>query len=168
MSEIEALRQRVLSARRGLHDLPLAGRGSPGPPDDQTGERWDRGNVLGHTAEMLPFWCEQVRAICAGATELSRGEAGYARRRLGIEGWAERDETALRAEIDRAIEDLLRLLEELTPADLERRALYRSATGESEIAVLFPLEQLLVGHLESHVRQLAELTGPAGQARGSG
>jgi hypothetical protein len=168
MSEIEALRQRVLAARRDLHELPLVGRGSLGPPDEKTGERWDRGNVLGHTAEMLPFWCGQVRAICAGGAELSRGEEGYALRRLGIEGWAERDEGALRMEIDRGIEDLLRLLEELTPADLERQALYRSATGEREIDVRYPLEQLLVGHLEAHVRQLAELSGPAGQALGSG
>jgi hypothetical protein len=168
MSEIAAFRQRVVEARRELNEIPLAGRGPQGPPDERTGERWDRGNVLGHTAEMLPFWCEQVRSILSGATEISRGEEGYARRRLGIEGWAERDEAALRGEVDRGIDDLLRLLEELAPADLERPALYRSATGEREVDLRYPLEELLVTHLEAHVRQLKELGGPAGPAQSSG
>ncbi|HEX3200890.1 MAG TPA: hypothetical protein VHW42_02995, partial [Actinomycetes bacterium] len=35
-------------------------------PDPDSGERWDRGQVLAHVAEMLPYWAEQAELIAAG------------------------------------------------------------------------------------------------------
>jgi hypothetical protein len=35
-------------------------------PDPNTGERWDRGQVLAHVAEMLPYWAHQVELVAAG------------------------------------------------------------------------------------------------------
>ncbi|HZA82076.1 MAG TPA: hypothetical protein VFC13_11475, partial [Actinomycetes bacterium] len=34
-------------------------------PDPESGERWDRGQVLAHVAEMLPYWAQQAELIAA-------------------------------------------------------------------------------------------------------
>src|SRR5579875_1898517 len=110
MTDIAELRQRVLRSRERLHAIPYLGNGEPGPPDPETGERWNRGHVLGHLGDVLRFWPVQVRAVLAGAAWVGRGEDGYADRRRAIESGPERDERALREEIDAGIDDLLRLL----------------------------------------------------------
>lgn len=56
MGEIERYRERVEASLRDLAALQPAGWHDLGPPDPETGERWDGRNVLGHMAEMLPYW----------------------------------------------------------------------------------------------------------------
>ncbi len=156
--EIESYRRRVEAARRDVAALPRVGWGEPGPPDEQTGERWDRGNVLGHTAEMLPLWTAQVRAVVVeGRTVIGRDEEGYARRRRGIdEGRGEGEEELLR-QIDAGLEDLLALLASLRSDDLDRVVTYGRPDGEREVDLRYALEELLIGHVEGHLRQLREL-----------
>jgi len=156
--EIESYRRRVEAARRDVAALPRVGWGEPGPPDEQTGERWDRGNVLGHTAEMLPLWTAQVRAVMVeGRTVIGRDEEGYARRRRGIdEGRGEGEEELLR-QIDAGLEDLLALLASLRSDDLDRVVTYGRPDGEREVDLRYALEELLIGHVEGHLRQLREL-----------
>lgn len=156
-SEIDGYRRRLRASLELLRSLPVAGRGSPGPADPETGESWDRGNVLAHTAELVPFWCAQVRQLLAGATVFGRGESGSALRREAIDDWSGRDEPELRRGIETGVEDLLRLLDELGPGDLDRRVTYRAPSGEREVDLRFPIDELLVGHLEAHLRQLQEL-----------
>src|SRR5262245_65312380 len=95
MDEIEGLRKRVEAVRREYAALPRDGWGEPGPLDESTGERWDRGNVLGHVAEMLPFWTGQARAVLAGAETMGRDEIGAAQRRMGIDAGREAGEDGL-------------------------------------------------------------------------
>ncbi|HLH70778.1 MAG TPA: DinB family protein [Candidatus Dormibacteraeota bacterium] len=162
MTDIAELRQRVLRSRERLHAIPYLGNGEPGPPDPETGERWNRGHVLGHLGDVLRFWPVQVRAVLAGAAWVGRGEDGYADRRRAIESGPERDERALREEIDAGIDDLLRLLEEASSADLGRLVEHRRARETRSKTVGGIIEQVLVAHLESHVRQLEELSRPGG------
>jgi hypothetical protein len=157
-SQLDGYRGRVVAAQARLRALPQQGAGSPGPPDETTGERWDRGNVLGHMAEMLPFWCEQFRHLRAGGREFGRGEEGYAQRRQGIER-GQSPEPVLRAEVDAGIGDLLKLLHELEGEDLNRPVVYRRRDGQEEATLAAMVDQLLVRHLEEHVEQLAALTG---------
>lgn len=157
MGEIERYRERAEAAARQVVNLPRAGWGEPGPPDGQTGERWDRGNVLGHMAEMLPFWTGQLRAVLRGATSLGRDEAGYSRRRLAIATGRDLGEEELIARIDAGLTALLGLLAELTDEDLDRMLTYHSAGRERQVDLRYPLEELLVGHVEAHLRQLGEL-----------
>jgi hypothetical protein len=158
MSELESYSRRLGAVRDALAAAPLLGPGEPGAPDESTGERWDRSNVLGHLAEMVPYWTSQVRAVIGGAGEVGRGEAGYARRRQGIDSGHVQTEAELRSEIDAGIEGLARLLSEMREEDLDRPVLYRSRDGERTIDLREVLEILLVGHLEEHLRQLQELT----------
>jgi len=157
MGEIERYRERAQAAARQITGLPRAGWGEPGPPDEQTGERWDRGNVLGHVAEMLPFWTGQLRAALSGGTSLGRGDAGLAQRREAIATGRDLGEEELIARIDAGLTGLLGLLRELGEGDLDRRLMYHSAGGEREVDLRYPLEELLIGHVEAHLRQLGEL-----------
>jgi hypothetical protein len=157
MTDLGSLRRRVEAARAGLKGLPRVGRGKPGEPDAETGERWDRLNVLGHLAEMLPFWLEQVNGVLEGATEVGRGEHGYKSRRRGVQ--AEEAEQILRQRIDNHAVALLHLLERLTPEELERKILYRRREGDSRLELGALVDRLLVGHLQEHVEQLQQLGG---------
>jgi hypothetical protein len=158
MSELEGYRRRLLAARQLLAEAPLLGPGEPGAADEATGERWDRSNVLGHLAEMLPYWTSQARAVIGGAGEVGRGEAGYARRREGIDSGHALSEEELRSRIDAGIEGLAGLLAEMREEDLDRAVLYRTREGERNVELRLVFENLLVGHLEEHLRQLQELT----------
>jgi len=158
MGEIERYRERVEAAWREVAALPRLGWGQPGPPDPKTGERWDRANVLGHMAEMVPFWSDQVRAALGGETSFGRGEAGYAKRREAIDDAREVGEDQLLARIDSGLAGLLGLLAEMRDEDLDRKLTYLSAGGDQEVDLRYPVEQLLVGHVEAHLRQLSELS----------
>jgi hypothetical protein len=158
MSELDSYRERLVAARDALSAIPLLGPGESGPPDERTGERWDRTNVLGHVAEMLPYWTSQTRAVIGGSGEMGRGEAGYARRREGIDSGKALSEEDLRAQIETGIEGLLALLGGMRDEDLDRAVLYRPKDGDRQETLRGVLEELMVGHLEAHLRQLQELT----------
>jgi hypothetical protein len=157
MGEIEGLQQRVEAARRAYAALPREGWGEPGPLDEQTGERWDRGNVLGHVAEMLPYWTGQVRAVLGGAGELGRDSVGSAQRRMGIDSGREAGEDGLLTRVDEGMAGVEALLAEMSDADLDRRVRFRSADSQREEDLRFALEGLLIGHLEDHLEQLRSL-----------
>jgi hypothetical protein len=158
MSELDSYRERLVAAREALSATPLLGPGDSGPPDEKTGERWDRINVLGHVAEMLPYWTSQTRAVIGGSGEMGRGEAGYARRREGIDSGKVLSEVDLRAQIATGIDGLLALLGEMRDEDLDRPVVYRPRDGDRQETVRSVLEELMVGHLEAHIRQLDDLT----------
>ncbi len=152
------MRARVVEARERLRAIPDLGVGRLGEPDPKTGERWNRLNTLGHLAEVLPFWCGQVRGVMAGADAMGRGAAGYEQRQQAIAGGPGLGEAELRLRVDGGINELMRLLAELKPADLERKVVYRTRQGDEAAPLRHHLETLLVGHLEEHVGQLAELS----------
>jgi hypothetical protein len=158
MSELGSYRERLVAARDALAATPLLGPGEPGPLDEKTGERWDRTNVLGHVAEMLPYWTSQTRAVIGGSGEMGRGEAGYARRREGIDSGKVLSEAELRAQVEAGIDGLIKLLGEMRNEDLERPVVYRPKDGDRHETVGAMLDELMVAHLEAHIRQLKELT----------
>jgi hypothetical protein len=158
MSDLHDLRTRLRAAHVRIATAPETGPGIYGAPDPKTGERWNAGNVLGHAAEMLPFWVDQVRGALAGRRELGRGVEGYERRKEGIESGATLSEDDLRTRVEAGVSLAAILLDEMSPADLERRVTYRSRDGEEHKTLGELVDQLIVGHLEEHAKQLGELT----------
>ncbi len=159
MNSIDRLQQRILAARERLHRIPATGPGELGAPDPATGERWNRGNVLGHVAEMVPFWTDQARAVLAGAKAMGRDEPGAARRQEGIARGTLLSEADLRAEIERGLDELATLLRGVAVDDLERPVVYRPRRGPEEPMTLAgAIDTLLVHHLEEHLDQLEALT----------
>jgi hypothetical protein len=159
MGEIDGMRERVEAARGEYARLPRDGWGEPGPVDEQTGERWDRGNVLGHVAEMLPFWTVQIRTVLAGGDEMGRDAVGMAQRRMGIDSGREAGEDGLLTRIDEGIAGLQALLADVRDDDLDRPLRFNSHSGERETDVRYALEYMLVRHLEEHLGQLRALDG---------
>jgi Mycothiol maleylpyruvate isomerase N-terminal domain len=160
MGEIDGFRQRVEAARREYAALPREGWGEPGPLDERTGERWDRGNVLGHVAEMVPFWTVQVRAaVFEGSEEIGRDAVGMAQRRMGIDSGREAGEDGLLDRIDQGLADLDAVLASFSDADLERPLRFRVSGTDRTEPLRYGLEHLLVGHLEEHLGQLRALDG---------
>ena len=158
MNRIDAFRRRVQSARERLHRIPATGPGELGAPDPATGERWHRGNVLGHVAEMVPFWADQAHAVLGGATMMGRDQPGTERRRHGIDQGAVMAENELRYQIEFGLDELDRLLDELQVDDLDRQVVYRTRSGDEDETLGGLLDRLLVGHLEGHLDQLESLT----------
>lgn len=150
-TELDEFRARVLAARDRLRSLPQASELKRGPEDPKTGEAWDRLNVLGHMAEMLPFWITQLRRGLRGEP-YGRTEEGYLQRRAGVDMRGE--ERALRLKVDRGCGRLLALLDRLDDSDLDRTL---NPLPGRPTKVRDALEGQLVGHLEGHVEQLAQL-----------
>jgi hypothetical protein len=158
MGEIDELRYRVESSRRDYAALPRMGWGQPGPPDEETGERWDRSNVLGHVAELVPFWTAQVRLVLNGAESIGRDPMANAMRRTAIDTARDENEDDLLATIDTGMEGLVALLSDMRDEDLERPAVFRTSSGgERRGDLRQALHDVLIDHLEEHLRQLQEL-----------
>jgi hypothetical protein len=153
MAELEEMAARLEAARDRLHGVAAIDSPELGPPDPKTGERWDRLNVLGHTAEVLPFWSREIRKALDSGVRMGR-EPGSSGRVEGIESGRLIGEPALRERIDQGVAAALGLVRGLSPTDLEREI---DTFGRGMITVRTALESFLVGHLEDHVAQLAEL-----------
>jgi len=152
--ELDGMRRRVNVARARLRALLPAAADREPPADPQTGERWDRFNILGHMSEFPTFWSAELARAMESGGEFGR-VPGSTDRRDAVDGGAKLGEAALKRQAARGVEDVLALLAKLQPADLDRTINMR---GRGEVTVRWALETLLVGHLEEHCNQLYALT----------
>lgn len=157
-SEVDSLRERLLAARAEFRQIPVSDPERLGEPDPATGERWNRGNVLGHMSNILPFWSGQISAALEGATWIGRGEGGYERRRQAIDSGREVPEEVLRSDVEKGLDQVLELLDRIRPEDLDLEFEHRRATETKRKSVRVLLDELLVKHFEDHVRQLSEIS----------
>lgn len=153
MDQVETLRRRTQALRERFRALPVSAADRQGPPDPKSGERWDRYNILGHVAEVLPFWVAQLEVALQG--QPFGRLPGSTERRQAVEHGREVGESTLRERIDAGFETLQRFLDRLESSDLERTVTMR---GRGEETVGWAMENLLVGHAEEHCDQLAALS----------
>ncbi|HEY2597058.1 MAG TPA: DinB family protein [Candidatus Dormibacteraeota bacterium] len=155
--DLQALRERVAAARADLARARASEGRDAGPVDSATGEAWHRGNVLGHMSEMLDYWTGQVQGAVAGSGRMGRDEEGTALRRQGIDHGNAASEVELRKAIDQKIGRVLVLLAAMSPDDLELTVDFHNRDGNREARVGELVQNLIVGHLEEHIHQLAGL-----------
>jgi DinB superfamily len=120
-------------------------------PDPDSGERWDRGQVLAHVAEMLPYWAQQAELIAAGRQD----RFGRVRSDPGRVGAIERDRREdpqwLLGRIDEGVAVVLALLERLDAQAMARIG-HHQTLGEMTVAEI--IDRFAVAHLEEHADQL--------------
>jgi len=155
--DLQALRERVAATRADLARLPVEADRGAGPVDPATGEAWHRGNVLGHMSEMLDYWTAQIQGAIEGSATMGRDEKGATLRRQGIDQGNGLSEIELRKAIDGKIGRVLVLLSAMNPGDLERTVDFHNRDGNRTARVGELLQNLVVGHLEEHIQQLADL-----------
>ena len=120
-------------------------------PDPDTGERWDRRQVLAHVAEMLPYWAEQAERVAAG-DQVAFGRVSSNPERIGaIERDRHQDPARLLGRVDQGVGVVLALLERLNDDALARSGRHQTL-GEMTVAAI--VDRFLVAHLEEHAEQL--------------
>jgi DinB superfamily len=143
---------RLATAAERIRSIGPAFEGLTGA-DPQTGEQWDRGQVLSHVAEMLPYWVGQaMHVVSSGGDGVAFGRTKATPSRLQrIESGRHDDIAALLARIDSGIADASRLLERLSGEELRLTGTHPTL-GEMTVAEL--LDEFVVDHLEEHAEQL--------------
>jgi hypothetical protein len=128
--------------------------------DPKSGERWDRGQVWAHLAEFLPYWIAQAGPVLVGA---SGGPVPFGRMKGDPErlGAIERDRrepvTDLWNDTRTDIAALRAFLSDVAPEQWGARGVHPSM-GVMTVDEL--VEEFMVGHLEQHADQLADLSSP--------
>jgi hypothetical protein len=125
--------------------------------DPETGERWDRGQVLAHVAEILPYWAEQVELVVERGGGVPFGRVKSNPERIAVIERDRRLDTAeLLARMDQGLQRVLELLDRLDEGALARTGTHERI-GEMTAAAI--IDRFLVEHLEEHAEQLEESTG---------
>jgi DinB family protein len=120
-------------------------------PDPESGERWDRGQVLAHVAEMLPYWARQAELVVAGRQVEFGRVKGDPDRLAAIERDRREDPRRLLGRIDEGVATVLALLERLDAQAMAATGRHPTL-GEMTVAEL--VDRFLVAHLEEHADQL--------------
>lgn len=121
-------------------------------PDAQTGERWDRGQLASHVAEMVEYWVEQVQLVGSVGAGVDFGRTKATPSRLArIEEGRRVELSDQLARIDRGVAAARELIEGLSGAQLGYVG-HHPTLGDMDVARI--VEEFLVGHLEEHVDQL--------------
>jgi DinB superfamily len=120
-------------------------------PDPESGERWDRGQVLAHVAEMLPYWGQQAELIAAGRQAEFGRVKGDPDRLAAIERDRREDPERLLGRVDEGVAAVLALLDRLDAAALARTGRHQTL-GEMTVAEI--IDRFAVAHLEEHAEQL--------------
>jgi hypothetical protein len=149
-------RERLLAAAGRIRaSAPAVADDALTDPDPDTGERWDRRQVLAHVAEMLPYWSRQAELVASG----QQRDFGRVRSDPGRAGAIERDRhedpERLLGRIDEGVAVALALLERLDDQAMARTGRHQTL-GEMTVAEL--VDRFLVGHLEEHADQLDQPT----------
>jgi hypothetical protein len=121
-------------------------------PDPDSGERWDRRQVLAHVAEMLSYWAQQAELVAAAGGGVAFGRVKSDPERVAaIERDRREDPGRLLGRVDEGVGVVLALLDRLDQPALDRSGRHQTL-GEMTVAAI--VDRFLVEHLEEHADQL--------------
>jgi hypothetical protein len=147
----------VAAAGRIRRSAPAVPDQAQTSPDPETGEQWDRGQVLAHVAEILPYWTRQAELVVGRGNGVPFGRVKSDPERIAsIERDRHEDPARLLARMDEEVRGVLALLDRL-----DEKALARTGRHEllGEMTVAGIIDRFLVEHLEEHADQLEEERG---------
>ncbi len=147
----------VAAAERIRGTAPGVADGARTSPDPETGERWDRGQVLAHVAEILPYWTRQAELVAERGGGVPFGRVKSDPERIAvIERDRHQDPERLLERMDHELQKVLALLDRLDDQALARTGRHERL-GEMTVAGI--IDRFLVEHLEEHADQLEEERG---------
>ena len=123
-------------------------------PDEKTGEQWDAGQLLAHSAEFGPYWLAQAQLV----VDASQHPTSFGRiksdpdRIAAIERDRKADPMSLLDQVDSWVGDVVGWLGGRTPDELARMGAHQTL---GEMTVQRIIEHFCVEHLEEHADQLA-------------
>jgi hypothetical protein len=120
-------------------------------PDPDSGERWDRGQVLAHVAEMLPYWAQQAELIASGRQAEFGRVSSDPDRIAAIERDRREDPGRLLGRVDEGVAVVLALVDGLDDQALARTGRHQTL-GDMTVAEI--VDRFAVAHLEEHADQL--------------
>jgi DinB superfamily len=158
-AEQDDRRRRLLAAARRIRAAaPLVAGDALTDPDPTTGERWDRGQLLAHVAEMLPYWVAEAELVAGQGGGIPFGRVKSDPGRVAaIERDRREDPARLLDRVDDGVAEALALLDRLDAEALQRTGTHQTL-GELPVAGI--VDRFLVDHLEEHADQL-DRSGPA-------
>lgn len=144
----------LAAAERIRATVPEMPDGARTSADPETGEQWDRGQVLAHVTEILPYWSEQAELVVERGGGVPFGRVKSDPERIAaIERDRRVDTAELLKRMDQGLQQVLALLDRL-----DERALERTGTHErlGEMIAGGIIDRFLVEHLEEHADQLED------------
>ncbi|MGH9062795.1 MAG: hypothetical protein ACRDZQ_00475 [Acidimicrobiales bacterium] len=146
---------RLHAAARRIRELTPRFGGHMTSPDPQTEEQWDRGQVLSHVAELLPYWVEQVeQVVAAGGGGVAFGRVKATPSRLErIEGGRRLAPASALDQMDDGVGLAVALLGRLGDEQLAMVGRHQSL---GDMTMARAIDEFLIDHLESHADQMAE------------
>ena len=115
-------------------------------------DEWSALQVLGHMAEMIPYWLGHCRTLIAAHEPPHFGRTLDAPERLAaVEPDTLKQPEALVSLLEAEIKAAARTLRQLTPAERRKTGIH---VKRGEMTVDEILEQLIVAHAEDHLVQV--------------
>ncbi len=149
-SEAQARRlESVYSQLTTLLHRPEAAQRLATPPGN---DEWSALQVLGHVAEMIPYWLGHCRTLIAAHEPPHFGRTPDAPERLAaVDPDALKQPEALVSLLEAEIQAAAKTLRQLTPAERRKTGIHvkRGMMTVDEI-----LEQFIVAHAEDHLVQV--------------
>jgi hypothetical protein len=124
-------------------------------PDPPTGEQWDRGQVLSHIAEFLPYWVDELElVIAAGGQGHGFGRTKQTPSRLArIEAGRHNPADRLLGEMDAGVERAAGFINRLQDAQWDLEGTHPTL---GKMSVAQAVDEFIVGHLQQHADQMRD------------
>src|SRR5215212_9080221 len=116
---------------------------------------WSALQVIGHMAEMIPYWLHDCRLLIAATDEPPQfGRTLDAPERLaGVESAVTRDAPELLGQLKQVVDAAAKDIRDMSDAERSKTGIH-SRQGTMTVADV--VEQLIVGHAEAHVAQVQD------------
>lgn len=137
-----------------LRQSDVAGRIQNRPGDEDAGnDEWSVTQILGHMAEMIPYWLEHCRRLIAATGEPPHfGRTLEAPERLaGVEMGGTGNLDELQGRVESEIQTAAQAIRQMTPTERAKPGIH---LRHGEMTVAQVVERFIVAHAEEHLEQV--------------
>ena len=149
MSQAERLEKVAVALSAMLHQLEATRQASSQSIEGE----WSVNQILGHMAEMIPYWMQHCDRIIVAQEALYRfGRSHAAEERLaGVERGAQGELAELLLLVEGEIQSAAKTIRGMSPAERSRQGLH---IRDGALSVAQVIERFIVVHAEEHLTQI--------------